>query len=148
MSDRSGDENGERMLALVAQVISAYVGAQPVSADAVPQLIKDVHRAFATLQDAETAPMPAVSPRRSVFNDHLVCLEDGMSMKMLKRHLLKVHGMTPDEYRTKWSLPPDYPMVAPAYAKVRSALAKQSGLGRKPVDRPAPGATSKSTKPG
>jgi predicted transcriptional regulator len=74
---------------------------------------------------------------QTVFDDHLICMEDGLSMKMLKRHLLTVHGMTPDEYRSKWGLPPDYPMVAAEYAKLRSSLALQSGLGLKPEDRPS-----------
>jgi predicted transcriptional regulator len=78
---------------------------------------------------------PAVG--QTVFDDHLICLEDGLSMKMLKRHLLTVHGMTPEEYRAKWNLPDDYPMVASQYAKLRSNLAVQSGLGLKPQDRPA-----------
>ena len=74
---------------------------------------------------------------QTVFGDHLICMEDGLTMKMLKRHLLTVHGLTPDEYRVKWNLPPDYPMVASDYAKLRSSLALQSGLGLKPEDRPA-----------
>jgi len=73
---------------------------------------------------------------QTVFSDHLICMEDGLTMKMLKRHLLTVHGMTPDEYRAKWNLPSDYPMVAADYAKLRSSLALQSGLGLKPADRP------------
>lgn len=76
---------------------------------------------------------------QTVFGDHLICMEDGLSMKMLKRHLLTVHGLTPDEYRDKWGLPPDYPMVAADYAKLRSSLALQSGLGLKPEDRPSKG---------
>ena len=76
---------------------------------------------------------PAVNPKRSVFPDHIVCLEDGKKFKSLKRHLATDHGLTPDEYRAKWGLPADYPMVAPSYSATRSALAKSSGLGRKPA---------------
>jgi predicted transcriptional regulator len=85
---------------------------------------------------------------QTVFDDHLICMEDGLSMKMLKRHLLTVHGMTPDEYRKKWNLPADYPMVASQYAKLRSNLAVQSGLGLKPQDRgaSAPTRSSKSRR--
>jgi len=79
----------------------------------------------------------------TVFEDHLVCMEDGLPMKMLKRHLLTVHGMTPDEYRAKWGLPENYPMVAAEYAKLRSSLALQSGLGLKPEDRPSKGRRSR-----
>ncbi len=82
---------------------------------------------------------------QTVFGDHLICMEDGLSMKMLKRHLLTVHGMTPDEYRAKWGLPESYPMVAADYAKLRSSLALQSGLGLKPEDRPVQKRVARST---
>lgn len=126
----------DRTLKLATQIVSAYIGAHTLSAEALPALIREVYVSLTSLQTPEEpASTPAVPVRRSVFNDHLVCLEDGLPMKMLKRHLLTVHHMTPDEYRAKWSLSAEYPMVAPDYAKVRSALAKQSGLGKKPEDR-------------
>ncbi|MDR3537157.1 MAG: MucR family transcriptional regulator [Acetobacteraceae bacterium] len=127
----------DRTLTLATKIVSAYIGAHTLPADALPALIREVYLSLTGLQ-TPSAPVsnPAVPVRRSIFSDHLVCLEDGLPMKMLKRHLLTVHHMTPDEYRTKWSLSAEYPMVAPDYAKVRSALAKQSGLGKKPEDRP------------
>ena len=103
--------------------------------DEVPTLIQNVYGALAGLgvtPQAEVKPEPAVSVRSSVKNDHIVCLEDGKKMKMLKRHLMTDHGLTPVEYRARWSLPSDYPMVAPAYAEKRRNLAKKIGLGRKP----------------
>lgn len=131
------------MLKLASQIVSAYVGAHTLSAQALPGLIRDIYQSLANLQ-APPVPTatPAVPLRRSVFHDHLVCLEDGLSMKMLKRHLLTVHQMSPEEYRAKWGLTADYPMVAPDYAKVRSALAKQSGLGKKPEDRTRSGSVT------
>jgi predicted transcriptional regulator len=125
---------------MVTQIVSSYVGSHALPSEALPALIRDVYQSLVTLEaPSEPTSEPAVPLRRSVFADHLVCLEDGISMKMLKRHLLTVHQMTPDDYRKKWNLPPDYPMVAPEYAKVRSELAKQSGLGKKPDERPKPG---------
>jgi predicted transcriptional regulator len=127
-------------LKMVTQIVSSYVGAHALPSEALPGLIRDVYQSLVSLEaaPAEPASEPAVPLRRSVFADHLVCLECGISMKMLKRHLLTVHQMTPDDYRTKWTLTPDYPMVAPEYAKVRSDLAKQSGLGKKPDERSKP----------
>lgn len=126
----------DRTLRMATQIVSAYVGSHALPTEALPGLIRDVYQSLTGLQTpAEPVNTPAVPLRRSVFNDHLVCLEDGLSMKMLKRHLLTVHHLTPDEYRAKWGLSAEYPMVAPDYAKVRSALAKQSGLGKKPEDR-------------
>jgi len=109
-----------------------------VAVDDVPALIQKVYGALAGLgaaPPAEVKPEPAVSVRSSVKNDHIVCLEDGKKMKMLKRHLMTDHGFTPAEYRTRWGLPTDYPMVAPDYAEKRRVLAKQIGLGRKPGQR-------------
>jgi predicted transcriptional regulator len=101
---------------------------------AAPTLIQNIYGALAGLgaaPQAEVKPEPAVSVRASVKNDHIVCLEDGKKMKMLKRHLMTDHGLTPAEYRTRWGLPADYPMVAPNYSATRSRLAKDNGLGRK-----------------
>lgn len=127
------------MLALTAQIVAAHVAHNPVGRDALPSLIQDVFRTLNTLeQPAPPAPppperqLPAVPIKKSVFADHIVCLEDGKHLKMLKRHLSTAYGMTPEQYRDKWNLPPDYPMVAPAYAKHRSSLAKRIGLGTKP----------------
>jgi len=104
----------------------------------VPALIQNVYGALAGLGAApqvEAKPEPAVSIRASVKNDHIVCLEDGRKMKMLKRHLMTDHGLTPAEYRARWGLPADYPMVAPDYAEKRRLVAKEIGLGRKPGQR-------------
>jgi len=109
-----------------------------LTAQIVPPLIQEVYKTLAGVgkQSAPAdRPQPAVSPRKSVFDDYIVCLEDGQKLKMLKRHLKTAYSMTPDQYRERWGLPPDYPMVAPNYAKHRSSLAKQSGLGTKPRSR-------------
>jgi predicted transcriptional regulator len=125
---------------LTADIVSAHIANNNVSVDPLPGLIRDVHQALATVGQAPAEPIkaePVVDPKESVFADHIVCLECGASMTMLKRHLATEHGMTPEEYRAKWSLPPTYPMVAPECAAKRSQLAKDSGLGRK-VEVPPP----------
>lgn len=124
------------LLAQVTEIVSAYVSSNPISPADLPALIADTHRALRSLSANGVAAVveeltPAVSIRKSVTPDYIVCLEDGKKFKSLKRHL-SVLGMTPDEYRTRWGLPKDYPMVAPNYAATRSALAKSNGLGRKP----------------
>ena len=121
---------------MAVEIVSAYVGNNAVAAGQVPEIINTVYNSLNTLgsQPGEgpgEALKPAVSIRRSVHPDYIICLEDGKKLKMLKRHLRAAYGMTPDEYRAKWGLPPDYPMVAPNYAKQRSTFAKQIGLGRK-----------------
>lgn len=123
------------LLRMTAEVVAAYVRNNPLPAGELRSIIHTVHGSLAAI-DASGAtsaePLrPAVSVRRSVQPDHLVCLEDGKKLKMLKRHLRTTYGMSPEEYRAKWGLPPDYPMVAPNYAKQRSEFAKQIGLGRK-----------------
>jgi predicted transcriptional regulator len=137
----NGDALVEYQLAsLTADIVSAHIANNAVSADQLPTLIRDVHQALATVGQAPAEPIrtePAVDVKKSVFPDHIVCLECGASLKMLKRHLATDHGMTPDEYRAKWGLPHTYPMVAPEYAATRSQLAKDSGLGRK-VEAPPP----------
>ncbi len=129
----SDDLDPPDILALTAQIVSAHVGANSVSADLLPDLIRDVHRAVASLGSAVPPPVerpqPAVPVKKSVFPDYIICLEDGKKLKMLKRHLMSAYNMTPDQYRERWGLGPDYPMVAPNYAQHRSTLAKKIGLG-------------------
>ena len=125
----------ETLITLTSDIVAAHVSNNSVAVDELPALIKNVYGALSGLGAAaqeEARPEPAVSIRASVKPDHLVCLEDGKKMKMLKRHLMTDHGMTPDEYRARWGLPSDYPMVAPKYAEKRRDLAKKIGLGRKP----------------
>jgi predicted transcriptional regulator len=124
----------DTVLGLTAQIVSAHVAKNSVEPEKLPELIREVYRTLATVgeQPAEsTRPKPAVPPTKSVFADYIVCLEDGKKMKMLKRHLMTDHKLTPDQYRARWSLPSTYPMVASNYAKTRSALAKKIGLGQK-----------------
>jgi predicted transcriptional regulator len=135
---------------LTADIVSAHIANNNVSADQLPGLIRDVHQALATVGQIPAEPIraePAVDVKKSVFPDHIICLECGASMKMLKRHLATDHGMTPDEYRAKWNLPASYPMVAPEYAATRSQLAKDMGLGRK-VEAPPPPANKPAKKSG
>jgi predicted transcriptional regulator len=122
---------------LAGEVVAAYVSKNPVPSSDLPALIQAVHSAIERLRkEPETAPPqaeakpPAVPVRKSVTPDYLICLEDGKQFRSLRRHL-RLHGLTPEQYREKWKLPPDYPMVAPNYAAKRSALAKRLGLGRK-----------------
>lgn len=121
---------------MVAEIVSAYVANNPVQAGDLPKLIENVHTALLEL-DQQTAPpgggaglKPAVPIKKSVTDDHIVCLEDGKKFKSLKRHLRTRYDMSPEEYREKWGLPRDYPMVAPSYAKQRSQLARKMGLGQ------------------
>ncbi len=127
--------SSEELLRLGADIVSAYVSRNAVPADAVPDIIRSVHGALESLGRAapavpEERPKPAVPIGRSVQHDFIVCLEDGKKLKMLKRYLRSRFDMSPDEYRRRWGLPPDYPMVAPAYAARRSDFAKKIGLGR------------------
>jgi predicted transcriptional regulator len=127
------------LLGLTAQIVAAHVSNNAVARDSLPSLIHDVYSTLATIGHvaapppvaSEKAP-PAVPVKRSVFLEYIVCLEDGKKLKMLKRHLATSYNMTPEQYREKWNLPADYPMVAPSYAKQRSSLAKKIGLGTKP----------------
>ena len=119
---------------LTAEIVSAYVSNNSVAISDLAILINNVHAALSNLGEKpveEEKPVPAVSIRASVKPDHIVCLEDGKKLKMLRRHLMTHYGMTPDDYRAKWGLPADYPMVAPNYAERRRALAKEIGLGTK-----------------
>ncbi|MDA7787934.1 MucR family transcriptional regulator [Sphingomonadaceae bacterium] len=126
----------ETLITLTSDIVAAHVSNNPVEVDEVPELITAIYGALATLgnetEEEEPRPDPAVSIRASVKRDHIVCLEDGKKFKMLKRHLMTKYNMTPDEYRARWDLPSDYPMVAPDYAEKRRELAVKIGLGRKP----------------
>ena len=123
------------LIVLTAQTTSAHCANNTVEAEALPGLILQIYQALASVNESADVvvekPVPAVPPKRSVFPDYIVCLEDGKKLKMLKRHLQSAYGMTPADYRARWDLPQDYPMVAPNYAEKRSVLAKQAGLGRK-----------------
>ncbi|MBC6980823.1 MULTISPECIES: MucR family transcriptional regulator [unclassified Caulobacter] len=129
-------ERRQDLLRLSAEVVSAYVTQNPLQPQAIPELIHSVHQTLTRLGEPIEAPRPlekqkpAVPVSKSVQNDHIVCLEDGKKLKMLKRYLRSKYDMTPEDYRRKWNLPPDYPMVAPAYAARRSDFAKQIGLGK------------------
>lgn len=126
----------DTLIMLTSEIVAAHVSNNSVAVDEVPTLISNVYGALASLgepQNAEeTPPDPAVSIRASVKRDQITCLDCGKKMKMLKRHLSTEHDMTPDEYRQRWNLSSDYPMVAPDYAETRRDLAKKIGLGRKP----------------
>ncbi|MHA6643800.1 Ros/MucR family transcriptional regulator [Mesorhizobium sp. A623] len=148
------DTNNEGIIELTADVISAYVSNNPVPVSELPALIAQIHLSLSGLTGTAAEPAgepqkPAVNPKKSVFHDHIICLEDGKSFKSLKRHLTTHFNMTPDEYRAKWGLPSDYPMVAPGYSAARSALAKTMGLGRKPkvVEAVAPAPVKRGRKP-
>jgi len=140
-------ENNSEMLELTTSIVSAYVSHNNVQPSDLVSLIASTYSALARLgQEPAPAPaaalVPAVPIRQSVTPDAIICLEDGKKFKSLKRHLNTAFGLTPEQYRVKWGLPVDYPMVAPAYAEARSALAKSMGLGRKaspiPEKKPAP----------
>ena len=160
------DQN-HNLLALSAQIVAAHSANNEVGIEVLPSVIRNVYKVLADLDLPRLPSGPVLFEHahadhdghdhdhdghqtshahnvyvhpvygQTVFGDHLICMEDGLTMKMLKRHLLTVHGMTPDEYRAKWGLPADYPMVSEHYAKLRSSLALQSGLGLKPEDRPS-----------
>ncbi|MCH8614612.1 MucR family transcriptional regulator [Sphingomonas sp. SM33] len=132
----NGNEGAEdTLLTLTADIVAAHVSNNSVAVNDLPQLIQNVHAALtgisSTTSAPEARPEPKVSIRSSIKPDYIVCLEDGKKQKMLKRHLMTNHGMTPDEYRQKWGLAADYPMVAPNYAEQRRTLAKSIGLGTK-----------------
>ena len=125
----------ESHIALAADIVSAYVSNNTVPAADLPNLIHEVHSALLRVTSGSApvsteAPKPAVPAKKSIFPDYIICLEDGKRFKSLKRHLRTKYNLSPEQYRDKWALPADYPMVAPNYAKARSALAKQMGLGQ------------------
>jgi predicted transcriptional regulator len=134
MEPEAGETSENELLRLGVDIVTAYVSRNKIAAEALPDLLQTVHGALKTLGPASIAPSeerpkPAVPISKSVQQDHIVCLEDGKKLKMLKRYLRSRFDMSPDDYRKRWGLPPDYPMVAPAYAARRSAFAKQIGLG-------------------
>ena len=135
MSEQSSQNE---LLALTAEIVAAHVGNNSVPLSELPQLINEVYRTLAsvgTTPSIPERPQPAVPVKKSVTPDYIICLEDGKKLKMLKRHLKTAYNMTPEEYRERWGLAADYPMVAPNYAAHRSSLAKKIGLGTKPRKR-------------
>lgn len=134
--DATQADTNEMLITLTSDIVAAHVSNNSVGVDDVPALISKVYGALAGLGQAaaapEKAPEPAVSVRASIKPDYIVCLEDGKKLKMLKRHLMTHYNLTPEQYRARWNLPADYPMVAPNYAEKRRDLAKKIGLGRKP----------------
>jgi predicted transcriptional regulator len=131
----SQEDNSEMLITLTADIVAAHVSNNSVAVSDLSVLINSVHGALNGLSGGATVAVPlepAVPIRNSIKREFIVCLEDGKKLKMLKRHLMTHYGMTPDEYRAKWGLAKDYPMVAPAYAEKRRDLAKAIGLGRKP----------------
>ena len=132
----SDNQKNEMLLELTSDVVSAYVSNNPIAAADLPGLFKDVYAAVQSTSGPAAVPeaekqKPAVSIRKSLGHDYLICLEDGKKFKSLKRHLKTHYDLSPEAYREKWGLPSDYPMVAPAYAEERSRLAREMGLGRK-----------------
>ncbi|MEE8562520.1 MAG: MucR family transcriptional regulator [Alphaproteobacteria bacterium] len=127
------------LLELTTEIVSSHVANNPVAIQDIPDLIRQVYGTLTTIDQGPSAqadrPQPAVPIKRSITPDHIICLEDGRKLKMLKRHLKTAYNMTPEDYRERWGLPADYPMVAPNYARQRSNLAKKIGLGRKPRRR-------------
>ena len=134
--DATHADTNEMLITLTSDIVAAHVSNNDVSVSDVPVLISSIYTALAGLGQPvvveEKLPEPAVSIRASIKPDYIVCLEDGKKLKMLKRHLMTHYGMTPDQYRARWGLASDYPMVAPNYAEKRRELAKKIGLGRKP----------------
>jgi predicted transcriptional regulator len=133
MSEQVQDQR--ELLELTTEIVAAHVSNNTVAMGDIPELIQQVYRTLSTVGGngaaAPERPQPAVPIRKSVTPDYIICLEDGKKLKMLKRHLKTAYNMTPEEYRERWNLPADYPMVAPNYAAQRSSLAKKIGLGTK-----------------
>jgi len=132
----SDEPKTSELLSLTSNIVAAHVSNNAVAPADVPSLIREIYGTLASVGGAAPAeperPTPVVPVKKSVTPDYLICLEDGKKLKMLKRHLKTAYDMTPEEYREKWGLAPDYPMVAPNYARQRSKLAKDIGLGRRP----------------
>jgi predicted transcriptional regulator len=142
------DERNSELIELTADIASAYVSNNTVNAAELPTLLRSIHSALSNIETPAVAPespkTPAVSIKKSIGDEFLICLEDGRKFKSLKRHLRTKYNMSPEDYRAKWGLPKTYPMVAPAYAAARSALAKQMGLGQ--GGRAAAGAAKPATR--
>ncbi len=137
MSDKA---NFTEMLEMTTEIVAAHVGNNPIPVADLPNLIQDVYKTLVSVgaePQAAERPKPAVPVKKSVYPDYIVCLEDGKKLKMLKRHLKSAYNMTPEEYRERWGLSADYPMVAPNYARHRSNLAKEIGLGTTRRGRPS-----------
>jgi len=136
MANLDDDDKGiDELLTLTTDIVSAYVSNNPVQASDLPAIIKNIHATLESLAGSQpsepvTAQKPAVPVKKSVTPDYLICLEDGKKLKMLKRYLRSRYGLTPDQYRAKWNLPANYPMVAANYASQRSEFAKRIGLGK------------------
>lgn len=134
--------DNQLLLQLTTQIVVAHVSHNSVPTDMLAKLIQNVYQSLGGVEKQETKPEampePAVNPKKSVFNEYIICLEDGMKLKMLRRHLKSSYNMTPEQYRQRWQLPAEYPMVAPAYAATRSALAKKIGLGTKSISEAPP----------
>lgn len=135
----ANNNSSNELLTLTTEIVSSHVANNSVSLVDLPQLIQRVYATLAGIDGAPAPsgqrPQPAIPIKKSVTPDHIICLEDGRKLKMLKRHLKTAYNLTPEMYRERWQLPPDYPMVAPNYAKQRSSLAKKIGLGTKPRAR-------------
>src|SRR5579885_315749 len=138
---------GPEVLRMTTDVVAAYLRHNPLPSSQIADVINAVYRSLRTLEHGGEphgeAPKPAVPVRKSIHPEYLICLEDGKKLKMLKRHLRSSYNLTPDQYRQKWSLPPDYPMVAPNYAEQRSAFAKKIGLGHSAARKDAKRAPKK-----
>jgi predicted transcriptional regulator len=130
------DQNEQSdILGLTAQIVSAHIANNAVATESLPALIQEIYKTLSNIGKETVVAdrlQPAVAVKKSIFADYLVCLEDGKKLKMLKRHLQTSYGLSPEQYRERWNLPADYPMVAPNYARHRSNLAKKIGLGTKP----------------
>lgn len=138
------------LIGLTAKIVGAYVGHNSVPVTELPKLIGDIHSALVnvgeTVQKEPEKPTPAVNPKRSILPDYIISLEDGKKYKSLKRSLMARHGLTPDQYRQKWGLPNDYPMVAPNYSAARSKIAKDLNLGAQRTSKPKPRARKKQSQ--
>lgn len=127
--------DADEIMRMTTDIVSSFVANNPVPSDSLSDLITSVHKTVSSLgsptqTQVQERPKPAVPVSRSITDDHIICLEDGKKLKMLKRYLRSHYGLTPEEYRKRWGLPADYPMVAPSYTKKRSDFAKQIGLGK------------------
>ena len=131
-------KNTSDIMSMTTMIVSSFVGSNTVEEDKLPSIIRTVHQSLLEIASNgkidESLPDPAVPIANSITPDHIICLEDGKKLKMLKRYLRSRYNMTPDEYRTRWNLPHDYPMVAPNYTKLRSEYAKEIGLGKKKAE--------------